>query len=213
MVYMYGTMKSIMIENNSGKIYVIPLEFKLGFTLGKFVDYTDIAPFDGALIYVLNKQFYDVNNLPSSEEIELLKVLFGPVPLNKYINEKGKGAWKKTGKIKVVNKSLPVFKDTNQILTLNKSSDWSTVGGWRKRYFNQGEGPFDYEDVRHLEMLTLYDMRNVEIRATMHFLLLNNLKIGEYYDLRDENYKTIYLQMVNTSFDKKEAKRYLKFID
>lgn len=199
-----------MIEKNSGKIYIVPLGFEMGFTIAKFVDYTDVAPFDGALLYVLNMRLNDVKDLVSLDEINKMEVLFGPVPLNKYINEKGKGAWKHLGTVRILDKSLPVFKDTNQIITLNKSLDWSTVGGWRKRYFNKGEGSFDYEEVRHLEMLTLYDMRNVEIRATMHFLLLNNMKTEDYYDLRDENYRTIYLQMVNTSFDKKEAKKYLK---
>ncbi|NII26643.1 hypothetical protein HB364_16255 [Pseudoflavitalea sp. X16] len=201
-----------MKKSNSGKVYAFPLNFEQGFALCKFMDYTDVASFDGALVYVLNIYMKTIDELPTTEELTKSKVLFGPVPLNKHINVKGKGAWKLVGAIKVSDDPIPVFKDTNQIVSLQKAVDWSTVSGWRKRHFNEGGEECEYEEVRYLEMLELYDMRNVEIRTTMHFLLLNNLKVEDYYNLKDENYKRIYLQMINTSFDRSTAKKYLKVL-
>ncbi|OJW35411.1 MAG: hypothetical protein BGO54_02270 [Sphingobacteriales bacterium 46-32] len=198
-----------MINRNSGQIYVVPLDFKLGYTLCKFSDYTDVAPFDGALVSVLNFRITDLEDIPSVEKLHNFEVLYGPVPLNKLPNTKGKGAWKYIGKVDVSNESIPIFKDTNQIITLSKAIDWSKVGGWRKQYnFHESENVCNYEEVRGLEMRTLYDMRGVGIRATMHFLLLDNKRVEEYYDLSVEKNRRLYLQMINTSFDKKVVAKY-----
>jgi hypothetical protein len=154
-----------------------------------------------------------LQEVPSIIDIDKLGVLFGPVPLNKYPNTKGKGNWHIVGKSNKLSKAVPVFKDTNHIIALHNSVDWSIVKGWRKRLnFHEGGGYCDYETVRELEMLILYDMRNVEIRATMQFLLLNKKKVADYYDLTIDNFRRIYIQMVNTSFDKKKAAILLKGI-
>lgn len=199
-----------MVVKNSGKVYAVPLDFDLGYTLCKFIDFTDIAPLTGAIVYVLNLQLKNLEPL-SMREIEKLKVLFGPVPLNKYPNVKGKGSWKLIDKVEKLDDDIPVFKDTNHLITLNKATDWSTVGGWKKKYnFNEGGEYSDYESVRKLEMPFLYSMRNVEIRATMHLILLNHKKVENYYDLSDSNFRAIYIQMINTSFSKRKAVDYLK---
>ena len=198
---------------NSGKVYVIPLEFDLGYSVCTFFDYTDIAPFDGAVISVYNIQFDNLEKTPSIKFIENSKILFGFVPLNKYPNIKGKGAWKLIGKLNILETGIPEFKDTNHIIELHKAVDWSTVGGWKLRLnFTEGGKYFDYESVRNIEMLTLYNMRNIEIRATMHFLLFNKKNIQEYYDLTNDNLRNIYLAMANTSFDKKKALMLLKAV-
>ncbi len=202
-----------MIKESSGKIYFFSLEFDLGFTLCKLYDYTDIAPFDGLLVNVLNIQLKDNGAIPSIEDIDKLKVLFGPVPLNKYPNIKGRGSWEYVGKSETLPKKIPVFKDTNHIIALNKATDWAKVDGWRRRYdFNNSGDYCEYEAVRELEMLVLYDMRNIAIRTTMHFLLLNNKKISDYYNLSDDNYRSIYLQIINTSFDKKKGVIFSKIL-
>jgi hypothetical protein len=201
-----------MVKENSGKIYLIPLEFNLGFALCKLTDYTDIASFDGALVSVLKKQFYSIEEIPSITDIDKIEILFGPLPLNKYPNVKGKGAWKFVGQTTKLDKKIPIFKGTIERVALYKALDWSTVNSWYKIDLNDKEAFTDYENVRGLEMRILYDMNSIELRATMHFLLLNNKKVESFYDLGIERNRNIYLHMINTSFEKIEADKYLKAI-
>lgn len=198
---------------NSGKVYVITLDHGLGYCLCKFIDYTDITPFDGGVLYVL-KHFYKYDSeVTISQDFARLDILFGPVPLNKYPNIRGKRAWKFICKIEKFENKIPVFKSSDARVELYNAVDWSKVNRWSMIHnFNDSGEYCEYEKVRHLEMKTLYDMRNVEIRATMHFLILNKKKIKDYYDLADDNFRNIYLAMVNTSFDKKEALVLLKGI-
>lgn len=199
-----------MILKNSGKIYLAPLNFDLGFVLCKLLDYTDIAPFDGALINVLKKQVKNVESIPSIKDIAGIDSLFGPVPLNKYPNIKGKGAWRYVGQIHPANNEMPVFKSTIERVALYKSIDWSEVKNWSKVDLYDKQANSEYESIRNLETRELYDMISVEIRATMHFLLLKNEKVESYYDLRNERYRSLYLQMINTSFERQVANKFLK---
>jgi len=201
-----------MLKENSGKIYLMPLNFDLGFALCKLDDYADIAAFDGALVYVFKKKFDKMNMVPSIKEIEGMEILFGPVCLNKYPNIKGKGAWKYVGQAVQLDKHIPVFKGTVERVALYRALDWTKVDKWYKTDINGKEKFSDYESIRGLEMQTLYDMSSIEVRATMHFLLLNKKKVENFYDLTIERNRNLYLQMINTSFDKKNADQYLKII-
>lgn len=202
-----------MVKENSGKIYFMPLAFDLGFALCKLFDYTDTAPFDGALVSVLQRQFNSAEEIPSIDEIDKLEILFGLLPLNKYPNIKGKGAWKYIGQTMHLTKEKPVFKGTVERVALHRAIDWATVNEWYKIDINGKQKFSDYESVRRFETRVLYDMNSIEMRATMHFLLLNGKKVENYYDLTIEQNRNLYLQMINTSFDKKSFYKYSKVIN
>ena len=63
-----------------------------------------------------------------------------------------------------------------------------------------------------MEIPVLSSMRDIEIRATMHLILINENKVEDFYDLSDEHLKLIYVRLVNTSFEKKETIRLLKVL-
>lgn len=202
-----------MVITNSGKIYLFSLDFNLGYGCCRFDDFTDVASFTGRIIYAYNVFFERMEKLPSINSIVNSKILFGPSPLYREPNIRGKGAWKNIGKIIDVDTALPVFKITNHTITLWKTNDWSSIDSWQKKYnFNTGSGYCDYEYLRYLELPILCSMREIEIRTTMHFLILNKKNIQDFYDLNDSENRNIYLKMVNTSFDKKRALALLKMI-
>ncbi|MGN6493383.1 MAG: hypothetical protein ACTHLE_15385 [Agriterribacter sp.] len=196
--------------NNSGRFYAVPLDFQLGYYYCYINDFTDIDPFSGLVIYLISSWVKTSNEIITVQEIKNTERLFGPVPLNKIPNVKGKNAWKSLGQVKDLDDRVPSFKYTQNLITLQKTNNWCSVSGWKKVLnFYQYSGPVDYEDVRYLETTTLYDMQGIIIRTTMHHLLLNKKKVQNYYDLNDSRIRMIYLQMVNTSFDKKLSEKYL----
>ena len=203
-----------MVIKNSGNIYCFPLEFDLGFGFCRYTDHSDITPFSGRLVHVFNLVVKDDKKIPSLESIDSLEILFGPVSINKQPNTRGKGAWKLLGKVKKVDKSLPVFKTTQMALTLNKAIDWSKIGKWRKKYnFNDVGKICDYESIRSMETEWLNGMRDIETRTTMHYLILQNKKISDYYDSKKYEDRSYYIQIANTSFEKKKADQLLKKLD
>ena len=83
-----------MLKENSGNIYEIPLDFNLGFLAGKFINYSDVGPFNGRLIFCFDYFFKNHNELDEKFSYDKLDILFGPVVIRKAPNSKGKGAWK-----------------------------------------------------------------------------------------------------------------------
>ncbi len=200
-----------MIVKNSGKIYLFSLDFGFGYACFKFDDFTDVASFTGRIGYVYSIFFEKLENFTEINSIIISKILFGAFPLYREPNTRGKGAWKIIGKIAEPDITIPVFKMTNHTITLWKTNDWSKIDSWQKKYdFNSGSDNCDYEIVRNLEIPTLCSMREIEVRTTMNFLILNKKNVQDYYDLEDSDNRDIYLKMVNTSFDKKQALVLLK---
>jgi hypothetical protein len=79
---------------NSGKIYCFTLDFDFGYCYAQLVDHSDKHDFDGRLIYTYHPQ---KNKLEDNHVLKIIvttEILYGPVPLFKYPNVKGKGAWK-----------------------------------------------------------------------------------------------------------------------
>jgi len=65
-------------------------------------------------------------------------------------------------------------------VALHKATDWSTVEGWKRLYdFNRGGEICDYESVRFRETPVLHNMRDIEVRATMHFLIKSKKKVEQ----------------------------------
>src|SRR6185295_406132 len=87
-----------MIRENSGLIYKIPLNFDRGCMYGEVMDYTDISDFSGLLIRIFKYRDSDRSLSTNIKAIVNSGIFFGPVPVNKMPNKKGKGAWKLTGK-------------------------------------------------------------------------------------------------------------------
>src|SRR5436190_23560405 len=136
----------------SGNIY----RFHLGAGLGldaycQLLDFSDISTFDGKKITVFKLLDNTDSQNTNIEEIKASGVLFGPVPIMKYPNTKGKGAWKFIGKDEDYDKEIPVVKNVQRVLTAN---NWASVGKWwYKLYgFKERSEYLDYEDVRSLEI-------------------------------------------------------------
>jgi Immunity protein 26 len=200
-----------MKKKNSGNIYQFTLNHNLGFGYCEFVDYSDVSTFSGKLIYVFDIIDKKRNDNPDVEKISNYSLLFGPVPLLKTPNIKGKGAWKLIGKTKNLKSEIPIFKDVRGNYT---KKDWTKLGSWfpLKNFHDVGQD-CGYELLRHFELPVLYGMKEIEIRTTIHLLLLNNKNVKEYYDLTDFHLRNIYIRVVNTSFNSKDADRFLKEID
>lgn len=203
-----------MIKKNSGKLFLVPLDYNLGYVIARYMDFTDYSTFNGNLIYVYHKFFKDIPDNAEIAEIDKCDILFGPMCINKKPNERGKGCWKLLKQLNVKNIDPPVFKRTENSYHLLFAMDWSEVKDWRfYREFNYlSEEEYPYEDLREYETDHLYDKRDVVIRATMHHLILSKKNILDYYDLEDERLRFIYLPLVNTSFKNKDTKKLIKIV-
>jgi hypothetical protein len=200
-----------MVIDNSGKIYEFKLEHNLGYAYCQFNDFTDIVQFNGKLSSVFNIIKKDKESTPSIEQIISSPILFGPNPLFKFPNARGKGAWKFIGQIIMASEPEIVFKDVRDNYT---KKDWTKLNGWfyYKNFLGQSND-CDYEEVRHFELPILYGMRAIETRTTMQLLLLDKKNIADYYNLTDFDFRHIYIQTVNTSFSLEEANKLLEIID
>ncbi|HWJ27971.1 MAG TPA: hypothetical protein VNS32_15605 [Flavisolibacter sp.] len=199
-----------MIEENSGKIHRFKLDFNLGFCYCIQFDFTDITKFSGKLIYV-----YDLISTESTcsiniEQLTSSSFLFGPKPLLKFPHIKGKGAWEYIGKIDNLIKPRIIFKSVRDNYTMK---DWTKLKGWHKYEDFETVGvDCNYEEIRYLELPVLYGTSEIEIRSTMHILLLNKKRVNDYYDLEDLHLRNIYIQTVNSSFKLDEANKFLNEI-
>jgi hypothetical protein len=93
------------------------------------------------------------------------------------------------------------------------AADWSELTTWYTLAdFEKRSDYLDYEEVRHLEKPVLHSTRDIEIRTTMYVILQNKKKAEDYYDLTDRHLKFLYVELINTCFDKKSTIKYLKSI-
>jgi hypothetical protein len=197
--------------NNSGKIYRFNLDFDFGFSYAQLIDHSDKYDFSGRLIYVYTPQKIISHQNNELKEIVASKILFGPVPLYRYPNVKGRGAWKYIGKTTQFIRTPPVFKKV--LASEYDTWDWSKLKTWYSLTSFEKRSDFvNYEDVRYLEMPVLHTTRDIEIRTTMHKILLDKKKVEKYYDLRDTDLRLLYIELINTCFKKNETLKYLKSI-
>lgn len=203
-----------MIKKNSGKLFLVPLEFKLGFVIAKLMDFTDHSAFSGNVIYVYHKFFNTPPTTAEVNDISTSKMLFGPMCINKRPNERGKGNWKLLAQVDEKQMPPPIFQRTENSHQLLFAIDWSEVKDWKfYREFNHtSKEVYPYEHVRKYETSHLYDKRDVVIRATMHYIILSKKNVLDYYDLDEERLRFIYLPMVNTSFKQNEIQNLTKIV-
>ncbi|MGV3596332.1 MAG: hypothetical protein ACO1PI_00615 [Bacteroidota bacterium] len=201
-----------MKAENSGKIFRLPLEFNFGYAYAEMDDFSDSYPFDGILITVF--KLIDSTIVDRSiEDIRQSGISLGPVPIYRYPPLRGKGAWK------VINKTSdflinewPMFK---YLQGVDNKKDWSTLPGWYK--VNRGDKSLfeetPYEELRHLETTTLNSAEGVAIKITMMKIIKNGESISQYYDLTQLRESTLYIQLVNTYYDKETATKLLEIVN
>ncbi len=200
-----------MKEKNSGNVYAINLDFDFGSVYAGLLDYTDVRDFDGILV----KVYRSVREIKEKEVFALDDFLFGPVPINKYPNTKGKYAWKLLGKCYscIINPNDLWFKNLRGII--NKDNDWSNLEPWFKsKPFteNYNEYKADYADIRELEILILHHLEMVKIKSTMLLIIEAGKNVDDFYDLKQIGNQNMYIQLVNTYFNKEKSRELLKVI-
>ena len=196
-------------------VYAIPLDFQFGFVIAEVMDYTEFNSFDGVVLKVYDmflstkKEVQDLK----IEEILTDQVIFGPAPLNKFPNVKGKGAWILIGKRIVENREKIWFKDLRGLLF--KNNDWSKLSPWFKiEWYNDDSEQVeeDYEKVRNLETSILNHVNSIPVLINMWKLILNKELVNEYYDLNDPGFKNLFIKLVNTYYSKDKAVKLLELI-
>ena len=199
-----------MKKETSGNIYKFQLEHNKGYCYAELLDFSDISDFDGILV-----QVYDFGNEEdvSIDQIKASKIIFGPAPMNKYPNERGRGAWKYIGKSDDYCKTSPFFKSLRGIII--KDNNWSNLSPWFKiQSFEENSEPIpsDYEAIRYLETKVLNHPDSIRIKLTMMKIIKDREKVSDYYDLDDRGELNMYLQIVNTYYSKEKAEELLKQI-
>ena len=201
-----------MIKENSGNIFRFALDFEKGYAYAQIFDLSDVLGFSGKLIQVFN--LID-NNSGTTVDIQNIKskgIMFGPVPVNKFPNTRGKDSWIFIGKTETLQFDPPIFKDYRGILNKN---DWSELKPWYKedRFENKFESEvFDYEDVRHLETIILNHLKAVCSKCTMMKIISEGESVKNYYDLNEIGMRNTYLQVVNTYYSRDVALKLLRII-
>jgi hypothetical protein len=187
----------------SGNIYSIKLEFDLGFVYAELLDYSDVHDFDGILIQVYN--YKDSDNQKSINDIDEIRssgILFGPVPINKYPNIRGKFSWKYVGKSTSYSKESPWFKSYRG--NLFKEDNWNNVKPWFKsKYFDDDSEDIEcnYNEVRRLETLILNHPEMIKIKISMLYLIDKGENVSDFYDLSKIGNRNMFVQLINTYFD------------
>jgi len=198
----------------SGNIYSIKLNFDLGYVYAELLDYSDVQEFDGILVQIYS---YNVINQPKNiDDIEVIKskgILFGPVPINKYPNIKGKYAWKYIGKTNNYSKESLWFKNLRGLI--NEDDNWNNLKPWFKSKAFSNDSDYiecDYKEVRRLETLILNHSEMVKIKVTMLYLITKGENVEDFYDLNKIGNRNMYLQLINTYFDVTKTEKLLKFL-
>ena len=200
-----------MNRQNSGKVFSFELDLKLGYGYCLLIDHSDRFPFDGRIIYVYNFFKKRPDEHPEISLIENSGFLFGPTPVNRLPFIRGRNAWKYIGKTRKFSDKLPIFKFTRDIIALYTSIDWSTVDGWYQKIdFNEIGKSMNYDELRELEAPFLYSLSDLVTRATIQFLLIKGEQVDDFFDLSKKEYRSIYIQILNTSIGKKKADHLLK---
>ena len=201
-----------MIEKNSGKIFRLPLDYDLGYAYCQTLDYTDIDPFNGRIAMV-----YDLIDKEKRENVDFNKLtqrptIVGAHPMIKFPNSRGKDAWKLLGKVKL--KIIPLIQFKYH-LRATMEKDWTKLTCWRITGigFESSNECVNYEKIRHLEIPVLYGKDSLIIRTTMYYLIKNNQKVSNFYNLKEFFERTIFIETVNTNFNKKTAIKLLKELD
>lgn len=200
---------------SSGNIYKFLLDFDKGSAYAEILDYSDIADFDGILVQVFN--YFNKENDEKKIRIDEIKkcgILFGPAPVNKHPNTKGKGAWLLYGKDDDFDRSPPLFKSLRGLLIKN---NWANLRPWfiQDRFGGNKQGDIEknYEDVRNLETMILNHIESIKVKITMMKIIADGEKVADYYDLGVVGNKNLYLQIVNTYYDKKTAEILISYLD
>lgn len=201
-----------MIKENSGKIFRFKLDFNMGFGYAEQVDFSDVHTFDGILILVY-KLIDDSIVERSIDEIRKSGILFGPVSIFRYPPQRGKGAWKLLciASDFIINELPPI-----KFMSGSKPiKDWSKTKGQWYKYTNWKADPIkvNYEDVRYIETSTLNSSTGIVSKITMMKIIQSGERVSNYYDLTDLGYKNIYIQIVNTYYDKDTAEKLLLIVD
>lgn len=192
--------------DKSGIIFKFDLQFDLGFCYCRYDDYTDLSTFSGNVLTVFDQ--YNIDIINEVESLASAKKLFGPVSTFAKPSIRGVKKWKKIGRLITSQTSVPQFKYQHGLLLIK---DWETVKPWFVVTSFSGLGrELPYPLVRELERTILYSMYDIEIRSTMHYLLQNNKKVNDYYDLSNLNNWFLYADILNTSLSYLNAKKYLE---
>lgn len=204
-----------MKKENSGNIYKFLLDFDKGHAYAEILDYSDVSDFDGILVQVFNYSNKEKDEKKVSiDEIKKSGILFGPAPVNKYPNTKGKGAWQLYGKDDDFDTSPPLFKSLRGLLI---NYNWATLRPWflDDRFGDNKTADVEknYEDVRNLETMILNHIDSIKVKITMMKIIAEGEKVAEYYDLKDLGNKNLYLQVVNTYYDKKTAEELVSYLE
>ena len=200
-----------MRNTRSGNIYKFEMEFNQGWAFAELLDYSDISEFDGRMIQVFNITDTNKNqNLMTVDEIINSGVLFGPAPLNKYPNVKGRNAWILYGRNERCSTKTVITKHLRGLLA---KDNWSELKPWFKQFpFQSEQAPIEcnYEEVRNLETMILNHPDTVRTKITMMKLIEKHEKINKYYDLKDIGNRNLFVQIVNTYYSKEQAKKLLE---
>jgi hypothetical protein len=191
----------------SGNVYRFPLDFEFGYAYGQVLDYSDISDFDGILLRVFNIVEKEELGSKSIAQLKNSGIMFGPAPVNKYPT--AKSGWKLYGKDNDFPKAPPLFKNLRGLLVQN---NWAKLTPWFKQNrFDEktDDKECEYEHVRHLETMILNHLDSIKIKITMMNIINNAGKVSDYYDLKQQGHKNLYVQIVNTYYDKEFAEKLL----
>jgi hypothetical protein len=92
------------------------------------------------------------------------------------------------------------------------NNNWLNLKPWFKQ--NRFDDKADdvecqYEEVRHLEIMTLNHLDSIKSKITMMKIIQDKDRVDKYYDLNNSGYKNIFLQIVNTYYPKIRAEKLL----
>lgn len=203
-----------MKKETSGSIYQISLDYEMGYAYVELLDFSDTHRFNGILVQVYNYHGKIGSSLEDTiNDIVSSGIMIKYLPIVDYPKTKGKDAWKFIGKRDDFLKESPYFKEFKGIIF--EEDDWSNLSPWIKSNDFSDNPEYiicEYEEVRNLETLTLNHAAGIKEKIIMLHLIKEGNNVNDFYNLKNRGKRNLYLQIINTYFDKDKAKELIEIL-
>ncbi len=192
-----------MKHKKSGRIYRFKLLADLGYSFCEIVDFKDVS---SLIAKVYDYIEIDICKKIQIESIIRQKLLIKAVKVfSMPRNNKGNAIWKYVGTNSNYNREFPLFKELD---CYPFELDWSKTG---IGYKNPGYQEFteyircSYEEIRHLPTRIYKHINSIPYMTSAIYLLRNGSSIYDYFDIKKESWRNMYIEIINTYLSKEDA--------
>lgn len=180
----------------NGSVLIIPLVNGMGFAYAK---YLDLTRFKGRSIFPDAIKVFDYRTVAQTNDVERIartRYLLEPIAVAGLRPTLREGFWTVIGysELREDERVIPDFKGGNSTLDEIKKGDWFL----HKEATTSNPIRCRYEEVKYLQPFAAISSANIELLLTMYHIINEDLKIADFFDLRDERNMWHYKQVLDS---------------